>query len=194
MHLLRFRGKKIWCEENGVTLIELLIVVGIIIVLGVAASLSLFGIKGKKGLDDDAKKILSVLRETQNQSIVQDGGNQFGVRFTNSLTGVDFFEVVSSPTLSPGNLYTGSGPSGDPPAATVVKRYNLLSSVEFTNPPTPTVGGDQAEYRDIVFRKLSGLVSDVAPSTGVAIRIVGSTNSNDTKNIIVNAQGTIEIQ
>lgn len=133
-------------KSPAFTLMELLIVVGITTVLAGIGVYSYVNQQRAKLLDTAAQEIVGYLRYTQQKSMAQEGGNQWGVHFENPASGSDFYA-----------LYSGASYSS--PAET---RY-LPKGIEFTIPAS-------SETIDITFYKLIG------DSMGGVITICGYSN------------------
>lgn len=185
-------------HRRGFTLIEILITFGIIAILGTTIGFSLFGVRQGQDLDGAAKRIAGILQEAQQRSITQEGGFQYGVRFTKPAVGAHTFELFQQ--IAAGEFSGGYYAIGSPSVPTTfisLKPYVLKSSLEFMNPDTA-----QDWIEDIVFKKIEGAAYPKANSVAtppvynaITVRIVGSVcSSNDCRTIKVNDNGTIEIQ
>ena len=147
-------------------------------------------------MDGTAKLIEGVLREAQQRSITQEGGFQYGVRFTKPATGAHTFELIEQTASGefPGGYYAiGEEPS----TLTTLKPYTLKSNLEFMNP-----GAQQNWIEDIVFKKIEGTAlpgknqsANPPVYNAITVRIVGNSCPSDMcRTINVNDNGTIEIQ
>jgi len=132
--------------RKGFTLLELLVVVGITVVLAGVGISTYINQQRSKLLNTTAQEIVSYLRYAQQKSMVQEGGNQWGIHFENPASGDDFY-----------SLYTGS--SYTSPEET---RY-LPNGINFTTP-------EDNETINIPFYKLIG------DSLGGMIAICGYSN------------------
>lgn len=138
---MNFKGKTF-----GFTLLELLIVVGITTILAGVGVSSYINQQRVKLLDTAAQEIVGYLHYTQQKSIAQEGGNQWGIHFENSTSGNDFYALYT------GTSYTSSAET----------RY-LPKGIEFATPASN-------ETIDITFYKLIG------DSMGGVITICGYSN------------------
>lgn len=147
--------------REGVTLIELVVVMGIFVML--AATIRFFPIDFfyVQSLNDDAAKVASVLRGARDRSVTQEGASAWGVHFVNNATGTDYYQVFKGDTFATG---------------IVTERINLNETVQFVTPPS-------ASTTDVMFSKMSGLPTGassiiisliVKPSAVKTITIVGS--------------------
>jgi len=153
-------------ERRGFTVIELVLVLGIIAVLSFVSFLGLSGRKSKTQLDGAAKQMVSLLREAQSRSVSQSGSIIWGVRFENSTTTSPFYALFS------GNSYSTSTEMG---------HYALPSDIVYT---TSTLAA--GAIVDITFAQISGAAST---STSVGIHLFSQPNSSST--ITVSSSGSI---
>ena len=152
-------------KNHGVTLIELLIVIAIISVVATATGTSYFGVRSRKVFESEVSQIAADLRWTMNRSAAQEGGEQWGMRFSNpSGSGNDFYEVWMGDNYASG---------------TVVSRAQLDSSVIFSDP-------SDGLTKDVIFSKSTGL-----PTASSTIEMT-SLSGNSTGTIEINSQGRID--
>ncbi len=149
--------------KKGFTLLELLIVIVITTILAGVGVSTYINQQRSKLLDTTVQEVVGYLRYAQQKSMVQEGGNQWGVHFENPASGDDFYA-----------LYTGV--SYTSPEET---RY-LPKGIEYE---TPTAGNSI----DASFDKLTGTS---ATSTTQSITIE-STVTNSTTTISISGQGVI---
>lgn len=150
-------------ENKAFTLIEFLIVVGILAGISTAIALNLVNIRSERNLELDVRKLVATLHETKNRSVTQQDSNQWGVHFENSTSSVDFYQV----------FYGASYASG-----TVVSRTNLNSGVSFLEPA-------EGMTEDVIFAKITGL-----PDAPKSVTIEATSGSASTT-ISINAQGVV---
>ncbi len=149
--------------RKGFTLMELLIVVAITIILAGVGVSSYINQQRAKLLDTATQEIVGYLRYTQQKSMAQEGGNQWGVHFENPADEKDFYA-----------LYTGA--TYTTPAET---RY-LPAGIIFVTPAT-------GASINVSFNKLTGTnYSGTSQSL-----VIQSTSSNATTTISVSSQGLI---
>ncbi len=149
---------------KGVTLIELLIVSGVIMILG-GIGVSTYINQQRFGvLRNTAEEITSYLHSARQKAITQQEGLNWGVRFENP-TGVgnDFYALFS------GTSFTSAR-----------ERAPLSDFLEFSNPVS-------ASSTDIVFEKMSGRLRGTV-NQSVGVRIIGT---NNIAIITVNREGVI---
>ena len=149
--------------KKGFTMLELLIVIGITATLSVVGVGFYVNQQKAKILENTTQEIANYLRYTQQKSISQEQGLQWGVHFENPSSGSDFYA-----------LYTGASYAS--PEET---RY-LPSGIIFTTPAT-------GNSINISFNKLTGTS---ATSTTQSITIK-SIVTNSTSTISVSGQGLI---
>lgn len=151
--------------EGGISLIEIVVVMGIFIVL--VASIRFFPIDYfyARSLEDDATKIAFVLRGARDRAVAQDSGSMWGVHFVNDAAGMDYYQVFMGNTFASG---------------LVVERINLNETVQFVSPPS-------ASSTDVLFSKSSGL-----PSGASSLIIALISEPTDTKTITILGNGQVE--
>ncbi|MBI5079210.1 prepilin-type N-terminal cleavage/methylation domain-containing protein [Candidatus Wolfebacteria bacterium] len=147
------------------TLIEILIVVGIMTILAAIGSVSFFSFRAQNNLNLTTKEILSLLRNAQNRSITQENGVNWGVRLGNPSNQDGFYALFQGAAYS---------------SANTVLRANLPPAVQFNDPLS-------GANKDIVFNSISGLPADSA-----TVIISLKNNPSDTRTIIINANGQIQ--
>lgn len=136
-------------KNSGLTLIELLIVLGIISIIATISTLNLFDFKAGQDLDFSTKEVVATIRDAQTKSITQEnlGASEvWGVRFTNPSVGVGFYEVWK------GVSYPG-----------------ILNSKKFLTPNTEFETPAKGSFLDITFQKITGVTNS---SQTVKIRII----------------------
>ncbi len=152
-------------DRPGFTLVELLVVVAIMAVIATVGFLGLANYRSGKNLDFTINEIAAALRATQERAITQENGKAWGIRFTNSTSGVQSYTVFS------GTVFAPSG---------VDKTYGLRRGTRFTDPVASST-------KDLFFQAISG-----KPSAYFSITLKGDTTQ--IKNIIVATSGVISIQ
>ena len=165
---IRDRFKSDLKFKKGVSLLELLIVVGIVTILAGVGISTYINQQRAKLLDTSAQEIEGYLRYAQQKSIAQESGKQWGIHFENPASGDDFY-----------SLYTGA--SYTSPEET---RY-LPKGIRFTTPGS-------SETIDITFYKLIG------DSGGGRITICGYFNQCSSitvlsQGVVVYAKGNMTI-
>jgi len=158
-------------NSKGLSLVELLIAMSIIVIIGLLIVPNLLNYRRAQDLDFDAKAIVAALRDAQQRAITQEDlapGEQWGVRFDNTISGQHFYAVFK------GTVYPG----------TTVLRKPLKSSIEFYSIPIPP---------HVFLENLTGLPVSVS-SASVTIRIKNaSCPSPECKTININSNGTFII-
>lgn len=149
-------------RRHGFTLVELLVVIGIIAIITGFSYMSLSGFKNRRSFDLDAEKIVEGIRNAQNSSIVQEQGAAWQIVFANTITTNVSFEIRKATATS---SITGK---------------TTLSSGSFSNLSSGAT-------TSIVFEARTG-----KPSDGVAHTLVFKRkNATDTYIITVSVQGVI---
>lgn len=150
--------------NNGFTLIEVVLALGMITILSTIMVISLFSFKKRQGLDIEVKKITSAVREARDRALTQKETSQWGIRFENPLGDVkDFYKIVKGPDYVSG---------------VVVSQTYLTSGLVFFSPADNSV-------TDIFFSKITGL-----PDAANSIRI-GLSNGSASTTITIDAQGRV---
>lgn len=161
-------------KQNGFTLIEILVVLGITIILATGGFLSLWNLKKHQALSLTAEGMVSYLGDVRQQSISQEGGFGWGVHFENSVTGPDYYWRFRGSDIS---------------VAGAVDRIALPSGVEFD-----TISSNNASFARMSGCLSSEVGSDTCglPDAKVEVRLKLSGDDSSIITIKINAQGTIE--
>ena len=149
--------------KKGFTLLETLIVVGVMAVIAAAGLTLTSGLWRQNALDTTNQEITSLLNLARQKSIAQEGGYQWGVHFENPANDRGFYALYY-------NSYSSSTQS---------EIRHLSDPVIFITPTT-------SESLDIVFNKLIGNIS-----TSTQQIVIGLKNTTQQKAINICPQGTI---
>lgn len=139
-------------RQQGFTLLEVAISLGILAILGTLAFVSFRGTRTEEDLITTGQSIISVMRLAQARSLAGEGDSQWGVR------------------LEPARYILFRGPSSS--GATLTNIYPLPGALTLTN--IALIGGGQ----EVVFDRLEGTAAQSgsfnvqAPSTGDTFSIV----------------------
>ena len=151
--------------NKGFTLLELILVIGILAILGTAGFGIYFNFQLNIKVEEEGNKIQSILRQAQQKAISGEENSQWGIRFVYSQTGFQYYDIFWGTSYLTG---------------TTTEKFYLPSGVEFTNPlASSTI--------DIIFNKRTG---EVATSSPVIIS-VKTTTSDIVKNITITPKGLI---
>ena len=165
MNPFSFRGKE--QRAHGFTILELLLVVGIITVVGGLGVTNYLDFKNRQAFDHTASKITADLRITVERARNQEASSQWGIHFENPADGTtDFYEIWY------GDTYAGGTKLG--------KAY-LPVDVAFTDP----VFGDG---KDLIFAKATGL--PVTTDNKVVISSLVEVGESEYRTITVSSLGT----
>ena len=152
--------------KYGFTIIELLIVIGIVVVMAVAGFLSLYSFRGEKYLDLTSQEIINVLRDAQDRSISREEDGHWGVHFENSVGGDNFYELFKGASYADSVKYS---------------RFSLKSGIEFNDPAS-------GANTDIIFQPITGW-----PSAPTTIKISSKNDSSKNSAIAVSVNGLISL-
>ncbi len=82
--------------KKGTTIIELVLVIGLVAILGVIFLVNLQGRKGKTELTTTAQQVAALLREAQSRSMTQSSSTAWGVHFENSTGTSPFYALFAT--------------------------------------------------------------------------------------------------
>jgi type II secretory pathway pseudopilin PulG len=153
-------------EEGAFTMIEVVVVLAIVIVVGIATTLSFQGAKNSADLTATAQRMTSLVRQAEVSAVAQKQNTAWGVYFSNTTSPAPFYALISSSTYS---------------SSDVVAEYPLPSDIAFSTSTLP-VG--------------SSMVMAFAPLTGTSIAstslsIYSTENPLLIANIVVAGAGQI---
>lgn len=129
------------CPPRGFSLLELLIVIGIIAVLGVAGAGYYRGFVKSVELQSVSKTLASDLRQVLSKSMIGEGGFKWGAHIVNTSGGSQYYLLFSTPTD-----YADVGKS-------VMSTTTLSTGLSFSD---PLAGAN----KDIIFTKISGTTTE----------------------------------
>ena len=155
---------KIKCQNPGISLIEMIIVLAVGAVLVTAVVVSFSSFRNSKIIDVSADQILSVINEARVKTVSSEDYSRFGVRL--EANRVVFFK---------GDVFTEPNSSNiDTPLSSLVEIGNI------------SLNGGGA---DIVFKKLTGKTSNYG-----SLRVRLKSDNNKYKTISVKSTGVANIQ
>jgi type II secretory pathway pseudopilin PulG len=125
-------------SRAGFTLIELVVVMGLMILIGAFVVVSLATRKTNTDLMNTTTQIQTLLRQAQSDSMAEKNGVAWGVHFENSTSTTPFYAI----------FYTSYA------TATTAAHYPLLSSVSYNT--TTLASGAKL---DVIFSLLTGSAS-----------------------------------
>ncbi len=119
---------------RGFTLLELILVIGILAILGTVGFNFYFNFQIDVKVDEEINRIQQILRQVQQKAVSGEEGANWGIRFVNNTTDDQHYDVFW------GNSFS-SGTSTD--------SYYLPSGVIFTTPSSSST-------LDLIFNKRTG--------------------------------------
>jgi type II secretory pathway pseudopilin PulG len=125
--------------RKGFTLLELIVVFGLMLAIGAVAFATLSGRKTSTDLTATTQQVVTLLRQAQSDSMEQENNAAWGVHFSNATNTVPFYALF---TTSYSTATIVSGP------------FRLPSTVAFQ---TSTLGAGSTT--DIIFSQISGVAS-----------------------------------
>jgi len=136
-------------KNSGFTLIEMALVVGFTVIMGVVIIVSLSSRKSRVELDNTTKQIVTLLREAQSRAAAGEQNAVWGVHFENSTTTVPFYA-----------LFYGSYAS-----STTKGYWRLPVSLRFATSSVP-----EGSSTNVVFSQVSGLPT---AQTSIGLELTG---------------------
>lgn len=151
-------------NKKGFTLLELVVVSGLMMIIAGISMTVLRNILNKQRVEKDAESAYAYLLRARNQTIVGEGGDQYGVAFSST-----------SITLFRGTTYS----TGDPNAVTfTLLNDTVFQNINFSNGST-----------QLYFKKLTG-----RPSATGTVEVISKTDSTIRETLIIHASGLTEVQ
>lgn len=148
-------------HQNGFTLLELMLVIGILVIIA-TISRDFYGsfVPGAQ-LEDNAKTIIYDLRNTRDKAMNGQDSRLWGIHFVNGVS--DYYEIFSTPT------------DYNDVAKTILVTSYLRNGIMFSSPA-------EGNNLDIIFNQINGQVA----SSSITIKA-----GNTTRTIFVKEQGLI---
>jgi len=149
--------------RKGFTLLETLIVIGVMAIIAVAGLSLNSGLWRKNALDNTNQEIISLLNLARQKSISQEGGYQWGVHFENPANDRGFYALYY-------NSYSSS----------------TQSEIRYLSDPVIFISPTTSDSLDILFNKLIGNIS-----TSTQQIVINLKNTTQQKTINICPQGTV---
>lgn len=156
---------KFFHKKKGYTLIELVIVIGLVIMISSVLFLNLSGDRGTTALNSTTKQIAVLLREAQSRAINGASSTSWGVHF-NSMASTSFYALFFGPVYA---------------SATEVGHYAMPTQVRFMTSTIPA-----GSSSTVLFAPLSGTPNATAT---IGLELVFGPQVSST--IFVNSFGAI---
>lgn len=150
--------------SRGFTLVEVVIVLGIVSALLLAGFTGLTGVRNKQSLNSALQEIAAATRDTQKKSIAQEGGASWNIRFASDSAEDHRYEIFS------GVAYSSSS---------VQKTSRLRNGVRFADLSIPSA-------RDVYFDPLTGRSIETR-----VISLAGKRSDGLVGDLIVKSLGSI---
>lgn len=136
-------------KKNGFSLIEIVLVIAITAILATVGTTSYINLQKRQSLDAMVNKIVLDLRLASDKARAQEDDLGWGIRFTNSASGTDYYEIWKGTSYATG----------------VKTSKTNLNALSFSDP----VSGSS---EDIIFSKGTGL-----PTAAASISITNTTDT-----------------
>lgn len=154
-------------KKSGFTVIEVVTVLAIIVVVGVALFPSLRGRRSATELDLTARQMGALLREARERALLEASSTAWGVRFDNTATSTPFYALFA----------------GAYDATTTVTRANLPARVRYASASVPA-----GSSREVLFALGTGRP---AASTTIRLELTETAGSVTSTQITISRVGTI---
>jgi Tfp pilus assembly protein FimT len=154
--------------RSGLTILELLITFGLMVIILVVSIQALGGYQRAKYIPLTANEIATVLQSTQKRAITQEKNTRWGVRFSNATgTQPDTYSVFWGASYAPAN---------------VDQTITLKRNTQFSEPTASST-------YDVVFDPITGFLS-----AAKVISIIDLKNVTGVGDIIVNRLGRVTVR
>lgn len=128
---------------SGITLLEILIVVGLLAIIAVAGTASFRGFGKSVELNSTTSSLVSDIQRAQAKAQIAEGGFKWGVRLVNSVS--NYYLIYSTPT------------NFSDPAVVITSTTTFPSYITFSDPTFGSV-------KDIIFSKIAGTTTATTTS------------------------------
>ncbi len=157
--------------NKGFTLIEIVLVVGIMAILSSLILMFSYGIKIRKDLDASVISLAAVIREAQQKSITQEDMKKWGVYLqSNTNTQKRSYALIKDSKIN------------------IITPYQLPSALEFDTSPSFFDFVSAGVYeKEITFTQVDGLPG----STDVIIKIRIGNDDTSARQITISSNGTV---
>lgn len=163
-------------KRSGFTLIEFLMVMGIISVLLVMGSVSMLSYIANQNLDSETRAIIAFLRDAQTRAAGQDNESRWGVYVLNNATGRDSYTIFQADEALVASTTYVAVPG------TALEQKTMRSNVELITPV-------EASSTVILFSKVSGL-----PNASTSLILQRAGNASSQRTIFISGNGKIDYE
>ncbi|MBI5466173.1 MAG: prepilin-type N-terminal cleavage/methylation domain-containing protein [Candidatus Kerfeldbacteria bacterium] len=161
-------------HPRGFSLVEILLAIAILAILASMGFIMFGGYQRRTELDTSARQIAAILRRAQGKAVSGENDKPWGVRFN----------------VDPTNSYVLYRDDGSGYAAATQKE--TLSLGGYVKIAAVTI---QGAGNEVLFQKRTGTTTTYGSgSGGIAVRLEDIADSSKFKNIIVTAQGKIDVE
>ncbi len=156
-------------RDNGFTLIELVVVIGVVAILASLVLMFSYGIKIKKDVDSSIDSLAAVIRNAQQKSITQEEMTRWGIYLeANTVTKKYFYSLIKTSKTN------------------IIARYQIPIALEFDVSLLDSLGSGLYE-KEITFTQVDGLPG----SSDIAIKIRIANDPSSAKTITISSNGTV---
>lgn len=164
------------CQREGFSLVELLVVIGIVAIISTIGVNSFLNFKQSKTLDVEVDTVVAEIRGVMSRARAQQDGLQWWIHFQNTSGAANDFYTICS------GAYTTSGTKCDEEGGTRFSIRTLPAGIIFLDPV-------EGASKDVVFAKATGLPTE-DKTIAISFNQFGKTiEVNSNGNVVLKATG-----